>query len=139
MGRNCRLLQGKYTSQQARKAIRKAVLQGEALEVTLLNYKKDGTPFANSFLMLPLHRTPERDEVTHFIGLQRDLRVGQDGNVKFWAKNVQTHHILLDTTAPVESVQKAGYGEQLELLLKPGWLIFVLFVLFVFTSTKKKI
>ena len=47
IGRNCRFLQGKYTSAKAVKQIRGAVMNGKQLDVEMLNYRKDGAPFWN--------------------------------------------------------------------------------------------
>lgn len=71
IGRNCRFLQGKDTEHDAVDKIRKAIETGNEITVTLLNYKKDGTPFWNE-----LHLSPVKDEngeVTHYIGLQLDV------------------------------------------------------------------
>ncbi|MGB4499199.1 MAG: PAS domain-containing protein [Methylococcaceae bacterium] len=54
IGHNCRFLQGKDRDQPARYAIAEAMKNNEALEVTLRNYKKDGTLFHNRLKITPL-------------------------------------------------------------------------------------
>ena len=54
-GRNCRFLQGKETSKDDVDRIRTAIKNQQATSVNLLNYRKDGTSFANEFFLSPLH------------------------------------------------------------------------------------
>jgi phosphoserine phosphatase RsbU/P len=71
LGRNCRFLQGPSTNPAAVEELRTAIQNRRAVAVTLLNYRKDGTPFWNR-----LSLTPVRDAagaVTHFIGVQSDV------------------------------------------------------------------
>lgn len=89
VGRNCRFLQGKYTDRETVRAIRKAVETGTELDVELLNYRKDGIPFWNNFLMLPVHKKlpkkckpGEPNPVTHFIAIQKDVTVLKQGRNK---------------------------------------------------------
>jgi len=71
MGRNCRFLQGRNTSQDSIAQVRKAVHDGSPLVVTLLNYRKDGSPFWNELSLAPVH--DDQGSLTHFIGLQLDV------------------------------------------------------------------
>ncbi len=71
IGRNCRFLQGPGTDPEAVEELRTAIGNKRAATVTLLNHRKDGTPFWNR-----LSITPVRDAagaVTHFIGVQSDV------------------------------------------------------------------
>jgi len=47
---------------------------GQPLDVEILNYRKDGVPFMNCFLMLPIHKgaNPKKN-VTHFLAIQKDV------------------------------------------------------------------
>jgi PAS domain S-box-containing protein len=70
-GRNCRFLQGPDTDPESVKQIREAMAAEQEINVVLLNYKKDRTPFWNDLTI-----TPVRDgdgKVTHFIGVQNDV------------------------------------------------------------------
>jgi PAS domain S-box-containing protein len=71
LGRNCRFLQGKDTDPAAIAAISKALYNQQPTTVTLLNYKKDGTPFYNQLILNPVIN--EEGIVTHIFGLQSDV------------------------------------------------------------------
>ncbi len=71
IGRNCRFLQGPGTDPESVAVLRTAIRERRHVTVTLLNYRKDGTPFWNRLAI-----TPVRDavgSVTHFIGVQSDV------------------------------------------------------------------
>ncbi len=71
LGRNCRFLQGADTDRAVVQQLREGVRAGRPVNVEVLNYRKDGTPFWNL-----LSVTPVRDgdgAITHFVGVQRDV------------------------------------------------------------------
>jgi PAS domain S-box-containing protein len=77
LGRNCRMLQGPGTDPEARKIIKESLAAKKAFTVSILNYKKDGTPFNNC-----LHIAPVRDadgQVKFFCGVQLELGEGRSG------------------------------------------------------------
>ena len=71
LGRNCRFLQGPKTSRTAINRIGTAVKSGQESCETLLNYRRDGTPFMNLLLTAPLY--DNRGSVRYFIGAQIDV------------------------------------------------------------------
>jgi len=71
LGRNCRFLQGPDTAPEAVEALRAAVDGGEECRVTLLNHRRDGTPFWNELLVVPVRDAA--GALTHFLGLQVDV------------------------------------------------------------------
>ncbi|MGC9528271.1 MAG: PAS domain S-box protein [Limnospira sp.] len=71
LGRNCRFLQGPETDPQAVAEIRESLSQERAAQVTLKNYRKDGTPFWNELAISPV--LDSRGRLTHFIGIQTDI------------------------------------------------------------------
>ena len=71
VGRNCRFLQGPGTDRAAVGRVREAIEAGEAVRAELLNYRKDGTPFWNSFTISPVVDGEHR--LTHFVGVQTDV------------------------------------------------------------------
>ncbi|WMC11008.1 EAL domain-containing protein [Oceanimonas pelagia] len=71
LGRNCRLLQGENTDPRAVAAIRAAIADRREHEVTLLNYRKDGTPFWNQCILAPVFDA--QGQCTHYIGIQQDV------------------------------------------------------------------
>jgi adenylate cyclase len=71
LGYNCRFLQGSKTSQPAIEQLRAAIKAGEHCTVTLLNYRKDGTPFWNELTISPIY--DDDNNLTHFVGIQADI------------------------------------------------------------------
>lgn len=71
IGHNCRFLQGDDRNQEARFKIKEAMENQQAIEVTLRNYKKDGTLFYNNFKITPLFDKKHR--VIYYLGVQYDI------------------------------------------------------------------
>lgn len=71
VGHNCRFLQGEDREQSARYQIAEAMKKHEAVEVTLRNYKKDGTLFHNHLKIIPLFDNKQR--VIYYLGVQYDI------------------------------------------------------------------
>ncbi|GFD78044.1 hypothetical protein KUL118_09060 [Tenacibaculum sp. KUL118] len=70
IGKNCRVLQTNETDSEALNNIRHAIATREPIETTLINAKKDGTPFFNRLNLTPVKIN---GEVTHYIGFQQDV------------------------------------------------------------------
>lgn len=68
---DCRFLQGKDTSQDAVKSIRKAIDAEEPVRSIIKNYRKDGSIFWNELSVTPYYDT--LDKVTYYIGIQKDV------------------------------------------------------------------
>jgi len=71
IGYNCRFLQGEDRDQPARFIISEAMKKHEGVEVTLRNYKKDGTLFHNRLKITPLFDKKHR--VIYYLGVQYDI------------------------------------------------------------------
>ena len=71
VGQNCRFLQGPSTDPATIAELRRALQDGHAVAVEILNYRKDGTPFWNALSVSPIHDAAGR--ITHFIGVQTDV------------------------------------------------------------------
>jgi PAS domain S-box-containing protein len=71
IGRNCRFLQGAETDPATVAQLHEAIEQFADINVVLLNYRKDGTPFWSDLTIAPVR--DESGEVTHFVGLQTDV------------------------------------------------------------------
>ena len=54
-GKNCRFLQGKDTTKESVDKVREAMRVKKPTAVSLVNYKKDGTKFYNSFFIAPVY------------------------------------------------------------------------------------
>jgi adenylate cyclase len=71
LGENCRFLQGENKEQPSLKILRKTIKEGKNCTVTLLNYRKDGTPFWNELSISPIYN--DEYKLTHFVGVQNDV------------------------------------------------------------------
>lgn len=71
IGHNCRFLQGEDRDQVGRYRIAEAIKNHEAVEVTLRNYKKDGTLFFNRLKITPLF--DKKQSVMYYLGVQYDI------------------------------------------------------------------
>jgi putative two-component system response regulator len=73
IGKNCRFLQSPKTSQKTVDDMRKAIKNHQPFNGTLLNYRKDGTPFINELSINPVF--DEADNLLNFVGLQNDVTI----------------------------------------------------------------
>ncbi|MGM0982161.1 MAG: PAS domain-containing protein [Pseudomonadota bacterium] len=71
LGRNCRFLQGEDRDQPALDEIREALRVHEPVEVTLRNYRKDGTLFHNRLSIQPLW--DNSGKLIYYLGVQYDV------------------------------------------------------------------
>ena len=71
IGLNCRFLQGEDRDQEARYKIKEGMKNHEVIEVTLRNYKKDGTLFHNHLKITPL--LDNKNRVLYYLGVQYDI------------------------------------------------------------------
>ncbi|MCJ1385021.1 hypothetical protein MMC17_008139 [Xylographa soralifera] len=71
IGRNCRFLQGPKTDMSTVGRISAACKAGQEVCETLLNYRRDGSPFLNLLMIAPLY--DNRGQVRYFIGAQVDV------------------------------------------------------------------
>lgn len=71
VGHNCRFLQGPGTDRAVVDRVRDGLRARTTVGETLLNYRKDGTPFWNQLVISPI--TDARGDVTHFVGVQADV------------------------------------------------------------------
>lgn len=70
VGRNCRFLQGPDTDRDAVTRLRDAHMENRDSRETLLNYRKDGSPFWNDLSIAAVRDA--NGAVTHFIGVISD-------------------------------------------------------------------
>lgn len=71
IGLNCRFLQGPDRNQDARQTIKEGLAKHEEVQVTLRNYRKDGTLFHNHLKITPLFDSKNR--VLYYLGVQYDV------------------------------------------------------------------
>ena len=70
LGRNCRFLQGEESNQEAIDAMREATDANESVQVTLRNYRKDGTLFWNEVTLAPIAGPAGPGH--YYVGFQQD-------------------------------------------------------------------
>uniref|UniRef100_A0A0A9B8Z1 Phot1 n=1 Tax=Arundo donax TaxID=35708 RepID=A0A0A9B8Z1_ARUDO len=78
VGRNCRFLQGSGTDPAEIAKIRQALATGSNYCGSVLNYKKDGTPFWNLLTIAPIK--DEDGRVLKFIGMQVEVSKYTEGS-----------------------------------------------------------
>lgn len=73
IGRSCSFLQGEATNPKTVARIRQGLYKDmpEAVDVVVLNYRKDGSSFWNELHIEPIFDDAQR--LTHFIGVQKDV------------------------------------------------------------------
>ncbi|KAI9743663.1 MAG: hypothetical protein M1818_002979 [Claussenomyces sp. TS43310] len=76
--RNCRFLQGPHSDKECVRRMSQAITEGREFCETLLNYRRDGTPFINLLMCTPL--LDDQGQVRYFLGAQVDVtRLVQEG------------------------------------------------------------
>ena len=70
IGHNCRAMQGNSTDTKSIDKVRQAIARREPIDITILNYRKDGSEFYNRLNLTPVKTN---GEVTHYIGFQQDV------------------------------------------------------------------
>lgn len=70
IGRNCRFLQGRETSDKDRKEIAGALASGHEISLDIVNYRANGEKFVNRLMITPIH--DDAGVLTHFLGIQAE-------------------------------------------------------------------
>lgn len=76
LGRNCRFLQGPDTDAEIIRQLKDAVKDARDINVDVLNYRKDGTPFWNALYISPV--VTEGGELQFFFASQLDVTDRKD-------------------------------------------------------------
>jgi diguanylate cyclase (GGDEF)-like protein/PAS domain S-box-containing protein len=110
LGRTPRLLQGPRSDRKALDRIKAALRAWQPVEVELINYRKDGTPFWVELSIAPVAN--ERGWYTHWISIQRDITerkssaasVERERNevLELAARNVPLEEVLARLVASLE-------------------------------------
>jgi PAS domain S-box-containing protein len=72
VGRNCRFLQNGESQQEGLSTLRDAIKARKSCQVTLRNFRKNGTPFVNELFVSPVF--DDEGQLTHFVGVQHEVR-----------------------------------------------------------------
>jgi PAS domain S-box-containing protein len=94
LGKNCRILQGTDTKQAGLEIIRAAIRRGENCNVTIRNYRKDGSMFWNNLNISPIY--DQAGELTHFLGVQHDVTEQKNLEAERSAIAARYQHIVED-------------------------------------------
>ncbi|KAL6969541.1 hypothetical protein U1Q18_029252, partial [Sarracenia purpurea var. burkii] len=86
IGRNGRVFQGPQTNRRSVMEIREAIREERAMQITILNYRKDGTPFWMLFHLCPVFGK-EDGTVIHFVGVQVPILRKQRRSVSGFGRN----------------------------------------------------
>ncbi|MGY2897274.1 sensor domain-containing protein [Deinococcus sp. UYEF24] len=126
LGKTPRILQGPRSDRKALDRIREALQQWKAIEVELINYRKDGTPFWVELSIAPV--VDERGWCTHWIFIQRDIterktsaiHLERDRNevLELAARNVPLAEVLARLLTSVER-EFPGYKATVVLMETP--------------------
>lgn len=101
LGRNCRFLQGPATRDEDVEKVRAATAAHRAVEVDLLNYRKDGTTFWNALLVSPVF---SEGELTYFFASQMDVTERKRAEQHRFLLNRELDHRVKNTLATVQSL-----------------------------------
>ena len=91
IGRNCRFLQGQETDSEQVAQIREAVDKANPVEVTLRNYRKDGTEFWNQLSVAPVR--DEDGTLESFVGFQKDVTERREREAEMQTHLVQAQEV----------------------------------------------
>jgi PAS domain S-box-containing protein len=78
IGRNCRFLAGDGTEAGLTERLRGAISRKQPIMVEILNYKKDGTPFRNAVMVVPIF--DDAGAIEYFLGSQIEVAEGALGS-----------------------------------------------------------
>ncbi|WP_142456958.1 SpoIIE family protein phosphatase [Geodermatophilus aquaeductus] len=125
VGRNCRFLQGSNTDPGAVDQIRAALAAQQAVTVTLLNHRRDGTAFWNQVAISPVF--DGEGELVSFVGVQTDVtervRVESEREAAFAAEQAARQEAELaravaeQARSDAERAQREAEGAQARLAL----------------------
>ena len=92
LGKNCKFLQGPQTDSETVERIRNALNNGAEFHGKIQNCRKDGTAYWNELSISPVR--DERGQVTHFVGIARDVTARTEAEKGLSEKSSQLRAIL---------------------------------------------
>ena len=105
LGRNCRFLQGPLTDPNAVEAVSQAIANREAINVDLLNYRKDGTTFWNALYVSPVRS--EDGVVRFFFASQLDVTERIEAQEEIARRKAQVEEEVRLRTADLQAALEA--------------------------------
>ena len=79
IGKSPSILQGPNTDQAVIERLNKDISEGKLFHGQAINYRKDGSEFMMEWKIVPIRN--EKEEITHYIAIQRDVSGSQDYNI----------------------------------------------------------
>lgn len=100
IGRNCRFLQGPDSSKQTVKRLVQAQSNGEECCETILNYRRDGSPFINLLMLAPMY--DNKGTVRYYLGAQIDVSslIEQGRGIESFAQLLSHDRFIARNGAP---------------------------------------
>lgn len=92
IGRNCRFLQGPGTDPRTVARLRAAIGAADPIEIDIRNYRKNGEPFWNRLLLVPV--CDAAGILTHFLANQVDVTAERDR-----VEGLEKHNVVLGELA----------------------------------------
>lgn len=105
VGRNCRFLQGPRTDLRAIDKIREALASSDAINVDILNYRKDGSSFWNALHISPVFN--EGGELQFYFSSQVDITERKDAESLIRAEKARFEKAVNDRTAELQEALEA--------------------------------
>lgn len=105
VGRNCRFLQGPETCREDVARVRRAIAEGESIEIDLLNYRKDGTTFWNALYMSPVK--DEAGRIRFFFASQLDVSERVEAQTLLGTQRAAIEREVRQRTAELQAALEA--------------------------------
>lgn len=105
VGLNCRLLQGPDTDRVAVDRIRQAIAEERAVTESIVNYRKDGSPFWNAVFISPVRNAA--GEVVYFFASQLDFTAVRNKELDLASARRTAEEKMLVSTADLRAALEA--------------------------------
>lgn len=112
LGRNCRFMQGPLTEEADVTRLKSAILAREAIELDLLNHRRDGTPFWNRLMVAPVFRD---GTLRYFVASQIDVTIERHRVFQ-----LEQDRETLTAEVAQRDADLAAHNARLQLALKAG-------------------
>ncbi len=108
IGRNCRLLQGPDSDEDAIREMATAIDEDHPVTVEIKNYRKDGTEFWNEVTIAPVRN--DAGEVTNYVGFQNDVTKRKEAELALERRTEELEYVLDRVEGLIQDVTAAVAG-----------------------------
>lgn len=116
IGRNCRFLQGRDTAPSDVEQIRRCLAADEDhIELELVNYRKDGTPFWNQLVISPVHAAD--GELLYYFASQKDVTARRRAEELEYTERLllkEVDHRAMNAMALVQSIVRLSRTDDVD-------------------------